>query len=465
VTVLRFSNYEVDTISAHQEIIDRFGYVYWGWWKKQHEPWPERSIESLSHSCHADKSTKIGLVERQAEKFYVASCESLASDSATRMPSPEPESTPSYYRDKLWPLWMKFTSLQEVTEEQWRKEFGDVPQGDETFFDQSRSLGVDLISGEVKGDRSEVLHISDLHFGDDFGFSSTQAIAKRNDLLECIAASVASSPPLAIVVSGDLTTRGSDAGLRSARLFIERLATRLDVPKNCVIIAPGNHDILIDDPEKNLDFSNEQGYRDLVSLFYGRKTGLERVHIVRGQKVRLVFGVLNSSRPRTKANMDYGYVGRDRSEPVIREVHHQASAHDAWSFLVLHHHVQPAPLLEFLEHDRPVSLTLDAGEIISFAQSYGVKAILHGHQHLPFVGKTSRLAEIGEDGPTEDPKSRSGVLILGAGSAGVQVNRLGGEMPENSFACYRPGDDGSLGIRVFRYTPVAKPKILWDFIV
>lgn len=464
MTVLRFSNYDVDTIRAHQDIAGKVGYVYWGWWKKQHEPWPDEPITRIVESCGPDRPAYIGLVERQAEKYYIAACEQIVCDASKRLPSPDPDSTPEYYREKLWPMWFKFTSFREVTIDEWRKEFGDVPQGDETFFDQTRTSGVDVIDGEVLGSRSSILHISDLHFGDDYAFNPPANIAKHNDLLDCISHSV-DEPPLAIVVSGDLTTRGNDAGLRSARLFIERLAERLNVPKNCVIIAPGNHDILIDEPEKHLDFSNEQGYRDMVSLFYGRTTGLERVHIVRSENQCLVFGVLNSSRPRTRANMDYGYVGRDRSEPVMQEMKKQSEAYSCASFLVLHHHVQPAPLLEFLDNDRPVSLTLDAGEIVSFAQSYGVKAILHGHQHLPFVGTTSRLAEISEDGPTELPSTKPGILILGAGSAGAQSDRLGGEMRENSFACYTPDHNGGLRIQVFRYTPTVKPKLLWDFAV
>ncbi|GHG49761.1 hypothetical protein GCM10012320_17700 [Sinomonas cellulolyticus] len=464
--VLRFSNYDFDTIGEHQQVISDKGYAYWGWWKKQHEPWPGSQINRLATSCSQDSPARIGLVERQAERFYVAECEEVTCEAAdpipTPIPTPDPERTPQYYRDRPWPMWLKFRSINEVEPAKWSREFGPVPQGDETFFYNDHTHGVDVMEVDVPGNRSGILHISDLHFGDDFAFTNDPGIRKRNDLLECIVESL-EEPPLAVVVSGDLTTRGDDGGMRSARLFIERLAERLKVPRACVIIAPGNHDILIDDPDRHLDFSNEQCYRDMVRLFYDRHTGLERVHVIRGDSQRLVFGVLNSSRPRTRANMDYGYVGRDRSEPVMREMSEKTRANDCPGFLVLHHHVQPAPVLEFLEDDRPVSLTLDSGEIISFAQKYGVRAILHGHQHLPFVGTTSRLAEISEDGPTPSPGNRTDVLILGAGSAGARADRLGGEMPENSFAHYLPQDDGRLRVRVFRYTPVIKPKLLWDF--
>lgn len=463
MTVFRFSDYREDTVAKHQHLIKDHDAVWWGWWKKRHEPWPRDAMSHLSGVCGPSNPSRIGLIERAAEKFFVGICVEVTHADGVAVGSPEARLTPEYYRSQEFPAWLRFTSLQEMNEEDWKAEFGDVPLGDETFFDGVRTSGVEIVEANVTGDRMGVLHLSDFHFGDDFGFNPKGSYPIQTALLDSIVAAVPCRP-LAIVISGDLTTRGNPQGLVSARLFIEKLGKRLDVPRDCIIIAPGNHDILVEDPNALLDFANEQSFRDFVELFYKRPTGLERVHVIRTPLVSYAFGVVNSSRPRSRAMMDYGYVGRDRSEPVMKEMRRIKAEGDTTNFLVLHHHLQPSPLLESPEDGRPVSMALDAGEIISFAQTYSVRAIMHGHQHLPFVGSASRVAEVGEDGPTAKPNARQPVLILGAGSAGVRVDRLGPELPENSFAFYTPEEDEKLRIRVYKYTPARKPELMWDFV-
>lgn len=459
--VLRFSNYEhADTVEAHDSIVASLGSTWWGWWKKRHEPWPgESSLEVLRNDG------VVGLVERQSESFYRAECIAVAHREGQLMGSPEPNYTPEYYRDAQFPLWLQLKNIHPLTEAEWTSQFGAMPVGDETFFMSGQDAGVQVLAARSPANRTGLLHISDLHFGTDFGFTGTQTgLSGVQHLANCIAEALPSSPA-AIVVSGDLTTRSEPAGFMSARVFLDLLCTKFGLDRKCVVIAPGNHDILIDDDAPR-DFSNEQGFRDFADLFYGQTVDLERVHTVFSPGgADYAFGVVNSSRPRTKATMDYGYVGRDRSEPVIRTLSEVAARSGAQSFLVLHHHVQPAPHLESLGQNRPVSLTLDAGELVSMSAAYGLRGILHGHQHLPFVGSAARLAEYGPEGPTANPGSSGSVLTIGAGSLGASVGRLGNELRENSFFYYDLEPGNGLRVRMFVLNPSRTPAVEWDFII
>jgi hypothetical protein len=232
------------------------------------------------------------------------------------------------------------------------------------------------------------------------------------------------------------------------------------------VIAPGNHDILVNDPEVTQDFENEQHFRTQLFEFYGYRPDLERIHQFRGEDgVSYIIATLNSSRPRDQATMEFGYVGRDRSEPIL---HRAAQIRDCtegptWLSLVLHHHILPAQQIEYAIPDRPVSLAIDAGELVGMASDLRFDAILHGHEHLPFVGKTSRVAEFGGYNRKQIGVDHP-VLVLAAGSTGAKVARLTDEMRLNSFSYYEVGEK-ALRVRYYQYTERIDPKLIpqWDF--
>ena len=472
--ILRFSDYETDTVAEHTSVIASRGRVWWGWWKKAHEPWPEPALRRLNESIRENGCSDIGLVDRGVGKFYAAECVDLAFGDGSAVASPAVDQTPSYYGEKGFPAWFCLEGIRELPKTAWVDAFGMVPIGDPTFFAPRRPPGEGQVARQVQvigepcmSEGSGVLHISDLHFGSDHGFHQGGSVRRDTEPLIRGLRSALPAPPAVVIVSGDLTTRGDSQGLVSARLFLENLAEALGLPKNAIVIAPGNHDILVDDPNQTRTFENEQLFRDMVHLFYGVPIELERVHCIRGgDGILYLVGVVNSSRPRSRDTIDYGFVGRDRSEPVLRTLGDLQRAHSQesqWRCLVLHHHVLPAPLFESPEDDRPVSLTLDAGELVSLAQRFDVDAILHGHQHLPFIGQVGRLAECGFD--QSEPRICPPLLVLGAGSTGARVERLPDELRNNSFGHYQPTRDSKLAISVFEFNQALKPLVRWQLTV
>lgn len=467
--ILRFSDYEADTIAEHENVISMGGYVWWGWWKKRHETAELPSERKLRARIERDGVVEVGLLERADSRFYVAKCLEIR----TGLESPAPDDrVPSYYSDKRCHAWFKLNDIVELDSKEWAAKFGSPPVGDSTVFPAQRpkpEVETVVVEASGKPGQSGILHISDLHFGSDHGYKSNgDSIGIEKSLLDRIVGGL-EFEPVCLVVSGDLTTRGQADGLTSARIFIEKLAERLDLDRNAVVIAPGNHDIPIDDPEVTRDFSNEQPFRDLLQLFYGSELPNERIHDIRDSSGHhLVIGVVNSSRPRRRESMNYGYVGEDRSGPVLKSIR-KIAAHPAsrsWSALVMHHHVVPAPMFEEPERDRPVSLSLDAGELVSLAQENEVDAILHGHQHLPFVAGITRYAECAPSGVEVRRAQR--VLVLGAGSTGVATgDRLPEELNLNSYSTYRPFHQGSneVHVRCVGFNRKIEPKSLWEFLV
>ncbi|MCU1579098.1 MAG: putative phosphohydrolase [Rhodoglobus sp.] len=460
--VLRFSSLDDETISAHDALIADEGFAWWGWWKKRHEPWPDSGTLS-----RIGRARQIGLVDRAAELYYVASSRDMVHASGDVISSPDSAHSPRYYSDALLPMWLKFVRIERLSANEWAEKFGRVPEGDSTLFEQSpqelsRSAGgAPVRFSNAPESRTAILHISDLHFGDDHAYSGQHTIDNSIELLDNLVRDLPSAPAV-VVVSGDLTTRGGQAGLDAALEFLERLALRLQLPRDNIIVVPGNHDILVDDLDDRKDFDNEGPFRTFVEDFYGEPVALERIHLVTlsdGRK--FAFGLVNSSRPRTSRLMDYGYVGRDRAAPIM-DLLARLADQGCITFFVLHHHLQSAQGFEEPIINRPVSITLDAGELVSSAARSNVTAILHGHQHLPFVGSATRAAEFSHSGPTPLPPTTRAVPTLGAGSLSAGISRLGDELRDNSFSFYEVLEN-ELRIRVYRLNPNQYSSLIWDF--
>ncbi|WFE37297.1 metallophosphoesterase [Micromonospora sp. WMMD998] len=462
--VLRFRDFEAETVPVHREIISQSGAAWWAWWRKESEDSQLDELAQLARAC----PVTIGLINRQLDTRFVAYCTRIAySPEGGSLLSPEPHRTPSYYREDSFPAWFLLSAIEQVDQGEWNRRFGAVPAGEPTLFlvptqaADARKILARQFTTEPIGIRSPViLHLSDLHFGSDYGFplQPREVPTLRQTLDEAIEAGLerVGSPPVGIVViSGDITTRGENEGFLEAQTFIERLLGRLRLTPEQLVLVPGNHDILLDDSHMTRSYAAERPFRNFLQLVYGRD-GLElnRLHWFATNDGRdLLVLALNSVRPRAQSTMEYGYVGRDLYGPLLKELSElmaQLRSHGErpLAVAVLHHHVLPTPLVEDPDTERPVSLTLDAGQLIEDLQQAGVSTVLHGHQHVPFIGSTSRAAR--------DSKGRwsldRAVHIIGGGSCSVKVDRLWNQMRDNCLGVYGLSDTG-LDVNMFQFAP------------
>src|SRR5947209_3110409 len=125
--MLRFSDAETATVSAHQEIIAAQGQTWWGWWKKQTEAFRGPFLTYL-RDASGREPLRIGLVNRKGEeRLYVATCQGVAfSADGMAIPSPDPRLTPDYYRAQSFPAWFRLIKIEEIAKTHFLREFGDV---------------------------------------------------------------------------------------------------------------------------------------------------------------------------------------------------------------------------------------------------------------------------------------------------------------------------------------------------
>jgi 3',5'-cyclic AMP phosphodiesterase CpdA len=457
---------EIDTITAHRALIASDGRVGWGWWKKTFEPADPQKILALLRDKH---EIGIVLINRTTERAYLCACIGFTEPHAA-----EAAIVPLYYRDHLKETAGVFI-LRSIDDMDYDKVLADAIR-DQTFLwigtVADPALGHVATAAEAPG-RSCVLHLSDLHFGKDYGFrlhgEDVPIGDGRHTLTECIVADLErlgrTNDVAAIIVTGDFMTHGdwASAPRRAALAEFETLRKRLVLEKDQIIAVPGNHDVvrypdrsMVDvrenSVEKQTNYEHETMFRTFVDELVGRdwKASLNYVRRIHLGEVDLDVCVLSSCTIAATEWTEYGYVGRNGLD-AIADLAKQKVDRPTFRFLALHHHLLPVANVEALK-SKGVTLALDASDILAAAQRARVNVALHGHQHKP---KTSMYQNLPLNGGT----TGAPIHVIANGSAGAKNDRLPpGE--RNTYCLFRLRADAiDLWIRELRLDAVAGAQV------
>jgi predicted MPP superfamily phosphohydrolase len=482
--ILRFSDAEregltVSTIEAHKEIISRRGSTWWGWWKKEHEALRLELLEQIEGYSRY-QPIRIGLVNRKVtERLFLAECTECVVGRGEPIQSPDARLTPEYYANDKFPAWFRLSKIEQIGRENFIREFVEIPNLDPTLYEvindgerrviPSRTWNLDRI--ESVG--AAILHISDLHFGEGHGFPLTKEVGRGPeipplvDLLTNSIRELTKVPIGVVVASGDFISKGNANSYPDASHFLRELLSRLHLGHEQCILVPGNHDLWtmnVEHPTRT--YGHEAPYRSFIREFHLEEIqDLERItRIGLTNDIDLVFVALNSARIRSDKLKEYGYVSRHRYEELLKYLNMGLSAdrsgRKALIFAVLHHHVVPVTRVDVPDGERPVSLTLDAGELIGeFCKSH-VGYVLHGHKHIPFIGSVSRLNIADTARRTWDLR-RGNLFVLGSGTTGAKRDWLSEEFGKNTFSIYTP-TDGRLDVSICQFSPYDRASVYWS---
>ncbi len=179
-----------------------------------------------------------------------------------------------------------------------------------------------------------IVHISDLHFGDELVRGKiVKAIRQINEL-----------EPDLVVVTGDITCWGIHSEMRDA------YETLMDLKPETIFV-PGNHD------------ARNNG-REFFELYFGKTKKHYLTDIIS------IVGV-DSTQP----DLDDGHVGYEQREWIRSRIRR-----DRINVLALHHHIVPIP-----KTGRERNVLIDAGEMVEILTSSGVNVVLAGHRHMPYA--------------------------------------------------------------------------------
>lgn len=437
----------VDTIAEHIKLIDQSGFVWWGWWKKETE---DSQDEMLARVLPKGGQGNILLVDRSTSRMWSALCTGWTSN----RPDVPAGSVPEYYRIYI-PNIATFFRLKAIESVPYDEAVGNAlldrtiwEVGKETVGSQNS-----LALAASAGGRSCVLHLSDLHFGKDYGFKMQGEVGEigdtRTTLTDCLVKDLERiglrDDVAAVIVTGDFITAGDwKSKARSAALAeFDALRQALGINRNQIVAVPGNHDIVRYPEGHTLDVADqavqnqtnvhhEREFRMFVDELVERgwRENLNYIRRVRLQSADLDICVLNSCTITATKWTEYGYVGTNGID-LIQQLNAQPVERPTFRFLALHHHLLPVADIE-APNSKGVSLTLDASKLLEEAQQAGVQVALHGHQHIP---KITRYQNV----PLRMVSQMPPVHIVSNGSTGAK-RLLNGE--RNTYCIFKLSNAG-----------------------
>jgi len=498
--ILRFRDLSTprgDTIRLHKEIIQSYGYVWWGWWALPQEKIPRNVFANFTSRIRSSGPMTIYLVDSgQCLSYRATLTDILVSQTDEPIDTPEPDKTPRYYLDRSCLAWFKFTSIESSNEDALKalsydevKDVLDDPTAND--FQDKRIFSIQEMIGRLHRTiyfanpydsrrhkchevvlaalrRPEhfvlepvfklsryIIQLSDLHFSKDHHAFPKSDIPSGRSIASLIIEDLKRNykdPPAAVVISGDLTWQGKPEEFDDALDLILKLRSVFELdPYYDLVVVPGNHDIVWAqqnegdyDRKKPVQFPSHEAQKNYADFFV-RALGLPpndylslgRRYLLSNYVTLDILG-LNSTRLEQKHFAGYGFVGLEQVEAAASSMGWSSkNERTTYRMMVLHHHVIPAAAVEEITtYDHNYSLTLDAGQIVYKALQLDTDLISHGHKHQPFISCVSRPPR------TKAYDAGKSLAIHGAGSAGVEKNHLG-LIGKNAYSIYEFDPQGT----------------------
>jgi len=417
---------DIDTIIEHRKVITERGHVFWGWWKKKHEEQDLSLIESLSYV-----NDYLLIIDTTTKRSFKAKISKVVEKNSHEI---DRECIPEYYRDDVDKVeaWFVINNIEVIDFDP------DLEKriGENTIYIFDNSNVMQNESNKLSSKTSEknsILQLSDLHFGKDYSFKdSTQDgyhDLNRKTLSACLIKDLKSLNLVdeiqAIIITGDITTQGdwSSKTIKSIQKELLAICKGLKISILDVYFVPGNHDIVRydegkDNSTKLLDFEHEQPFRIFLANLQDKKISepLNYLAKISLKNCDIQLCLLNSCSIVSIPNWtEYGYVGHEGGA-TLEALGELAVERPTYRMMALHHHLLPVTQIDNL-HEKGVSLTLDAVELLDIAASVKVGIALHGHQHLARVVNYQKVPEI------NDINGSNPITIISGGSSGVNSSR------------------------------------------
>ena len=397
--ILRFRNAskgEFLAIDEHKKILTLHGKVLWGWWRRNEED-DRRSL--WAGVCGPTRAT---LISASEELQYAVLIERVIVGSPSDL-----ELVPAYYRDAIpeIQIWFELSKIDLIA---FSPELAaKVRNRTRTVF-TSEDILVDKVTHSspllFDSKTGVFVALSDVHlFEGEHNFllpgqtpsaHKSGAVEKILTLAKAIRADLDRCDITAIdgvIVSGDIVSRGTWAQ-KLVEEFFRELCDCLSISMQNVFCVPGNHDFYrqdtdIDDASALVTYQHEHSYRIFrnklfdVPIDESLNYSVSCLH----KDFELRIGFLNSARWTATPNFsEYGFVGRDAYTDVLDQMNVESNL-PIWKVLVLHHHLLPIRAVERPgpKAAKPVSVSLDAVDLLDDAQKARVDLVVHGHQHIP----------------------------------------------------------------------------------
>lgn len=463
----------INTIDEHNKVVKEKGRVLWGWWKKGSEQMPDPYLFEIAEEMKRNLSiSKVFIINSGTYELYEATLYKIHYDLGGAKDFPNNiEFCPQYYSTEHLPAWFELgeiqkvtNGLQELSQYVFSKSNRSIPNSSsclseseigqivrdidfleknisfwfinkvEDFVAQDMCYALNISNGVWPTKGKYILHLSDIHFGDNHGFKNPlggkQDLVAKQELCDAIledlkVQGISTDDIAIIIISGDLTWRANPHEFSNALDFLYKLKNYFGLSNKQIIIVPGNHDIEWVDENGNIDSNAELNYYNFYHSFYNvfpEKTFMRIGKFKVNGKVICIIG-LNSCRLESMSNAGFGYVGREQ----LCKMQQYLNANKDIDIIcaVCHHHLLPVNYLEEINtNEKEISMMLDAELVIRTLIANRVNVILHGHQHQPYYSQIRRIIPEYIDEFGKKVKLDGILSVVGGGSCGVKQSKI-----------------------------------------
>lgn len=485
----------INTIEEHNKVVKEKGKVLWGWWKKGSEQMPDPYLFELAEEMERNSSiSKVFIIDSGTNELYEAELYKIHYDLGGAKDFPaNMDLCPAYYSEERLPAWFELgeikkvpNGIQELSQYVFSRSNRIVPNNssclseseigqivrDVKFLEKNISLwfinkvddfvaqndyyALNISNGVWPTKGKYILHLSDIHFGDNHGFKNPlggkQDIVAKQELSEVIYEDLSlqgiSSEDIAlIVISGDLTWQANPHEFSNALEFINKLKNYYGLSNKQIIIVPGNHDIEWVDENGNIDSNAELNYYNFYRSFYNvipEKSFMRIGKFKVNEKVICIMG-LNSCRLESKPNAGFGYIGDEQLSKIQQYLNRNKDID--MIFAVCHHHLLPVNYVEEIStDDKKISIMLDAELVIRTLIANKINVVLHGHQHQPYYSQIRRIIPEYIDRSGKKDILDGKLSVIGGGSCGVKQSKIN-TIGRNTYNLLQINGDNKLIIK------------------
>ncbi|MGE5343964.1 MAG: metallophosphoesterase family protein [Candidatus Omnitrophota bacterium] len=473
-----------ETIKIHKDICDTKNFVWWGWWKKAGETIPNNAFKMLKKKANSPEKLVLYLLDSGQKKIFEAECTDLKWEpSHDPFGTPDIENTPEYYKKQEYLAWFKFTNISQTHSEKpisnssyvcvnelfedgcskykdfYNKKIcsiEELTQQDRTIWfirdfkkgdlsheikllDHHKIKPADFPEEYFQTSSRHLLWLSDLHFSNSnecYGFPITSSDEVKERLEQRIEHALKENNIKNIggaIISGDITWKAAKEEFNLAHSFILNLFSWSKLNSYQLAMCPGNHDIAFSDNPSDGDSKIIRAFPDAREEF---ETFYEQLFYVKpnefissgrrfllGNAIPVEIVCLNSSFLEQKRNefQGHGFLGKQQLDNAARQMGWENNPDPiAFRIVVLHHHLLPVTFREEPVFNYQYSVVLDAEAFSQWLIKHGVRLVLHGHKHDPFLIKISKPRIT-----NHQVKGWGDYHVLGMGSSGASQKHLG----------------------------------------
>ena len=461
-----------DTIGLHQKIIQKEGFVWWGWWAKPQEKVCTDVFQNLNDI--ADKETlEVFLLDSGKLELRRAVCtEIVYSAKGDFINSPLKKATPTYYKKNQYMLWSKFTNVsdpiieanEEINKYSYIRIDEHFANGKSPFsaFDNKvifnltelveQQCTIWYIRRRKEGDRNErivsyepgignydksfsimksskMLWLSDLHFSK-YHHAFKRGVGSDNRLANVLMNNLAENNQKnidRIIVTGDFSYTSSDDEFDEAKVFFHSFASSYGLNPSTYIFCPGNHDMKFsedayteDNAPVKLNFNEAKiNYLNFYQAVKGITANdyLNSIHrfiTPNGKPVEIISlntCILQQDKDHFRG---MGYVGNDQLNSIQQELK-ETKKIVPYRVIIMHHHLLPVLYSEMPQINPMYSMLLDSEAVTQFCLRNNISLVLHGHTHKDFFTQIVR--------PVDENHEQT-IRVVGLGSTGVVREHL-----------------------------------------